>query len=76
MTGLQAIIVYAVCWWLLLFMALPFGVRPMDDPQAGLSRAAPQKTYLPVKCGIVTVLAALVTYGIAMLIQSGLIAVR
>jgi predicted secreted protein len=76
MTFAQAIIVYFVCWWLLLFMALPFGVRPQENPRDGVERAAPEKTHLRIKCAVVTVLAALATWAIDFVIQSGIVSVH
>ncbi len=76
MTIAQAVIAYFVCWWMLLFMALPLGVRPAEDPAPGISRAAPQKTHMGRKCAAVTVLAALATWGIDILLRSGIVAVR
>lgn len=75
MTWLQAIIVYFVCWWLLLFMALPVGITHSDAPKRGEEPAAPDKTFLGIKCAVVTILAALATYVIYFVIRSGIIAV-
>jgi predicted secreted protein len=76
MTGLQAIIVYFVCWWLLLFMALPVGVRRMEHPEAGQEPGAPEKTYLAVKFMGVTILAGLATWAIDLIVNSGIVAVK
>ena len=76
MTWLQAILVYAVCWWLLLFMALPIGIKQEDNPEAGHSTAAPRNPQLAKKCVIVSVLAVLVTWCINWLLHSHLITVR
>jgi predicted secreted protein len=76
MTWPQAIIVYFVCWWLFLFMALPFGVRPQQAPEPGVERAAPEKTYLGIKCTIVTVLAAGATWAIDIVIATGIVPVK
>ena len=76
MTFAQSIIVYAVCWWLLLFMALPVGVKQQENPEPGIERAAPEKTNLGIKCAVVTVLAALATWAIDIVIASGIVAVK
>ncbi len=76
MTWPQAIITYAVCWCLILFMALPIGVRPQENVQLGADPAAPEKTYLGIKCAVVTVLAVLATWAIDIVILSGIVAVR
>ncbi len=76
MTIAQGVLVYVVCWWLILFMALPFGVHSPENPAPGESRAAPLKTHLGLKCVFVTLLAAFATWGIDILINSGIVAVR
>jgi predicted secreted protein len=72
----QAIIVYAVCWWLLLFMALPVGVRAQESPREGTNPAAPEKTYLGIKCAVATVLAVFATWAIDLIVVSGIVAVK
>ena len=76
MTFAQSIIVYAVSWWLILFMALPIGVEQQENPEPGMERAAPKKTYLGRKCAAVTVLAAFATWAIDFVINSGIVAVK
>jgi predicted secreted protein len=76
MTWAQAIIVYFVCWWLLLFMALPIGVRRQADPFTGTEPGAPEKTYMTIKCAVVTLLAACATWAIDIVIGSGIVAVK
>lgn len=73
MTWYQTAIVFAVSWWLILFMVLPWGVRPQDEPVPGSERGAPAQPHLLVKFAVTTVLAALATWGIAVVISSGLI---
>jgi len=75
-TWTQAIIVYFVCWWLLLFIVLPIGVERLKEPAPGHEPGAPEKTYLWIKCGSVTVLAALATWAIDIVILSGIVAVK
>ena len=76
MTWPQAVIVYFVCWWLLLFMTLPIGVKPQEEPTHGSDAGAPQKTYLGIKCASVTVIAAFATWAIDFVIRSGIVAVK
>jgi predicted secreted protein len=75
-TWLQAIIVYFVCWWLLFFMALPIGVRSYADPVPGTDPGAPQKARLGIKAVCVTVLAAFATWGLDLIVASGIVAVK
>ncbi|MFO1068234.1 MAG: DUF1467 family protein [Geminicoccaceae bacterium] len=70
------IVTFSVTWWLYFFMALPFGAQPAADPVPGTVESAPAKPRLWLKALIATVLAAATTWGIAWVIQSGLIELR
>ena len=76
MTPVGAIVTFVVVWWLIFFMALPFGVQPDENPQPGNVESAPARPHLLIKALVTTVLAALATWGIAWLIGSGLIDLR
>ncbi len=76
MSLVGAIVTYSVVWWLFFFMALPFGVHPEADPMPGHVESAPARPRLWLKAGVTTVLAALATWGIAWIIDSGLIQLR
>lgn len=71
MTGAQAVIVYVICWWMLLQMVSAIGMGSGEEkPEAG------QKQYrLGLKCAAVTVLAAGATWAIDFAIRSGIVAV-
>jgi predicted secreted protein len=71
-----AAVVFAIVWWLILFMVLPFGAAPPDEVEPGMATSAPAKPRMGVKLAITTVLAALVTALIVWLIDSGLIQLR
>jgi predicted secreted protein len=64
MTIVQIIVAYAVCWWLVLFMVLPFGVKPVAKPAPGHAPSAPEKPRLRRKFGITTLFAILPTLAI------------
>lgn len=61
MTIAQFIVVYAVCWWLVLFMVLPSGVSTVKNPQAGHAPSAPADPRLKRKFGITSLWAILPT---------------
>ena len=69
-------VVFAIVWWLILFMVLPFGAAPPDEVEPGMATSAPAKPRMPVKLAVTTILAALVTALIVWLIDSGLIQLR
>lgn len=67
---------FGIVWWLVFFMALPFGVRADEEPVPGADRGAPAKPHLLAKVLATTVLAALATWGIAWALDSGLVQFR
>lgn len=76
MNLVEGILTYTVCWWLFLFMALPFGAKPEEHPLPGNAASAPARPRLLLKFAIVTVLAAVATAAIYGIIQSGMIDLR
>jgi predicted secreted protein len=71
-----AAIVFAIVWWLILFMVLPFGAAPPEQVEPGMATSAPARPRMLIKLLITTLLAALVTGLIAWLMDSGLIQLR
>ncbi len=71
-----ALVTFIVTWWLIFFMALPFGAAPDPEPQRGNVESAPARPRLLLKAAITTVLAALATWGIAWFIASGIVDLR
>jgi predicted secreted protein len=69
-------IVFAVVWWLVLFMVLPFGAKPPDEVEPGMATSAPAKPRIGLKFLITTLIALVVTALILWLIDSGLIQLR
>jgi predicted secreted protein len=76
MTAVGAAVTFVVVWWLIFFMALPFGAQPDEHPQPGNVESAPARPRLLLKALVTTLLAALATWGIGWLIGSGLIELR
>jgi len=76
MSTAGAVVTYVVSWWLFFFMALPFGVRQDEEPVPGSERGAPTRPRLLPKVLAATALAALATWGLAWLIDSGLVQLR
>jgi predicted secreted protein len=76
MDWLGTAVVFAIVWWLILFMVLPFGAAPPDEVEPGMATSAPAKPRMAVKLAITTVLAALVTALIVWLMNSGVIQLR
>lgn len=72
----EGIVTFAVGWWLILFMVLPWGAQPSDAPPPGTVASAPARPRLLLKFAITTVLALLLTLAIKAVIESGLIGLR
>jgi predicted secreted protein len=60
MTLVSGLMIFFVVWWIVLFMVLPFGVRPEETPQKGFEPGAPKNPHLRKKFIVTTVLAALI----------------
>jgi len=76
MNWVQTMIVFAVVWWLILFMVLPFGATPPDEVEPGMATSAPAKPRIGLKLAITTLLAVAVTALAVWLIDSGLVQLR
>jgi predicted secreted protein len=61
MDWVSVLAIYAIVWWLVLFMVLPFGVRQVDDPEPGHEPGAPARPMLVIKAVVTSVIAAVVT---------------
>jgi predicted secreted protein len=64
MNVLMILAIYAIVWSLLLFMLLPVGVKPPEDPIPGQALSAPDKPMIKKKITWTTVLAVPVTAAI------------
>ena len=76
MSWVTGLMVYAMIWWVVLFMVLPWGVKVPDDPEPGHAPSAPVKPLMGRKVLITTLIAALL-WGVAYwLIDSDLLTLR
>jgi predicted secreted protein len=76
MTPYETLITFVIIWWVVLFMVLPFGAEPPEQPEKGHADSAPARPRMLVKMAVTTLLAAVLTalaYGIA---QTGWISFR
>lgn len=70
--------VYAVIWWLVLFMVLPWGITRVDpgNLRPGEDPGSPAKPRLLIKFGVTTLLAT-VLWGLFYLVhESGAVSFR
>ena len=49
MFGLEIIVIFVIVWWLVLFIALPFGIKKEDEVKHGNDPGAPKDPMLRKK---------------------------
>jgi predicted secreted protein len=70
------IVVYVICWWMVLFAVLPWGNRPPEAPEPGHATSAPEKPRLALKFLVTTGIATVIFLMIWWLMESDLISFR
>ncbi len=68
MSFFELFMIYAVSWWMVLFMVLPWGVRMAEKPSPGHAASAPVNARIRRKLLITSVIALIVpilAYGIS-----------
>lgn len=61
MSWTQCIVFFGVSWWFLFLLALPFGVRPVENPAQGHNTGAPERANIKQKAIIATCFAILLS---------------
>lgn len=64
-------IVFAVGWWIFLFMLLPIGAKPHEKVEKGHASSAPKSPLILKKMLWATVISALFAYGFLYSIDAG-----
>jgi predicted secreted protein len=76
MGWLSGILVYLVVWWLVIFMVLPWGVKPPDNPGPGHATSAPDQPMLWRKAAITSVITAVVWVIIYLAVENSWVSFR
>lgn len=79
MTITGAIVLFAVIWFLTLFVALPIGLRTQDeagDIEPGTPASAPSQAFLRRKFFWVTIVTVILWAPLCIVIASGVISMR
>jgi len=76
MTWFEGIVAYVVIWWLVLFAALPFGVRAAPKGDPGYAAGAPANPHLGLKVAVTTAVAALIWLGLFAALRADLVNLR
>lgn len=54
------ILVYVILWWLIFFVTLPWGHKPLADPGVGFAKSAPENPRLLLKALVTTGISAVI----------------
>jgi len=65
------IVVFVIAWWLSFFVALPFGIRPIENLEPGHAPGAPQRPRLWRKAAIATAAGGVITGVIVGIVEAG-----
>jgi predicted secreted protein len=76
MGWLSGILVYLVVWWLVIFMVLPWGVKPPENPEPGHATSAPDRPMLWRKVAITSVITAVVWVIIYLAVENSWVSFR
>ena len=76
MGWVSAVVVFVLSWWLIFFMALPFGVRRTEVVDPGHDPGAPERTRLWTKLAVTTALAMALTILIHFAVEADLVSFR
>ena len=76
MGWVSAVVVFVLSWWLIFFMALPFGVRRTEVVDPGHDPGAPERTRLWTKVAVTTALAMALTILIHFAVKADLVSFR
>jgi predicted secreted protein len=70
--------IYAIIWWLVIFMVLPWGVRRIDSEDLGKGEdpGAPEKPRMVMKLLVTTVVSGVIFALVYLVIVSGVISFR
>ena len=67
MFGLEIIVIFVIVWWLVLFIALPFGIKQEDKVKEGNDPGAPKNPMLKKKIVYTTIVSAIISIVISII---------
>ena len=76
MTWFSGTLVFLVIWWLVLFVVLPWGNRPVESPEPGHATSAPEKPRIALKFAITTGITLVIFMIVYFVAEAGLINFR
>mgnify|MGYP006426830323 CR=1 FL=1 len=73
MDFISALVSFFLIWWVVLFMVLPWGNRPSDEPESGHAPSAPANPRLGRKFMITTLISSVLLGLLYVLVQNEVI---
>ena len=67
---------FAIAWWLIFFITLPFGIHRLKEPEPGMEVGAPEKPRIWTKVAVTTLITAVVTISLRLAMDSGVISLH
>jgi len=62
MSIIETIVFFVLCWWMVLYLTLPFGQKPDEDKIAGQAASAPKNPFIKRKMIATTLLTFIITF--------------
>jgi len=72
----ESVVTFAIIWWVVLFMVLPWGITREENPEIGHEPGAPAKTRLWLKIWITTGISVVLLVIALAIAESGWISFR
>jgi len=69
-------VVFIIVWWMIFFMALPFGAKAPEEAEAGHDAGAPERPRIALKALIAALIAAAITGAAAVAVEYDLVDFR
>jgi predicted secreted protein len=61
MSTIEIIVFYVLCWWMVFYLALPFGNKKEENPMLGHAKSAPKNPRVKLKMIIASILTSIIT---------------
>ncbi|MCT4635024.1 MAG: DUF1467 family protein [Rickettsiales bacterium] len=65
------IVVFTCLWWIIFYMALPFGIKTIAPTKLGHDSGAPRKPNIGLKVAITTIITIPITIKLVSIIEQG-----
>ena len=76
MGWIAGIFIYLIVWWMVFFCVLPWGNRPVENPEIGHANSAPENPRLSLKALVTTAISAVVFTIIWFIVDAGWVSFR